>query len=82
MINKDLLEIVVCPATHQKLFLASGQEIEKINQLISEKKIKNVAGKTIEQKTEGILIREDRKVGYPVREGIPVLLIEEGLELK
>ena len=41
--------------------------------------VRTVAGKEAEATFESALIRQDGAVAYPVRDGIPVMLVEEGL---
>jgi len=55
--------------------------LEKINAAIAPGRVFNRAGEEITQKIEEGLVREDGKVFYPVRNNIPVMLIEEGIEL-
>ena len=42
---------------------------------------KNKGGKKVEEPLVAGLVREDKKVVYPIRDGIPVLLIDEGIEV-
>lgn len=81
MINKDLLEIVVCPESKQKLTIADQLVVDKLNEQIEAKTLKNRSGKEITEKIDGGLIREDGKYLYPIRQEIPILLVEEGIEL-
>lgn len=81
MIDKELLEILACPATRQPLRVATAAEVERVNARIAAKTCSNVGGTKVEaQLTEG-LTREDGAVLYAVREDIPVLLIDEGIAL-
>jgi len=82
MLNKELLEIVVCPETKQKLKIADQPVVDKLNKEIEEKSLKNKAGQVITEKIDGGLIREDGMIIYPIREQIPILLVEEGIELQ
>jgi uncharacterized protein len=79
VIDKDLLEILACPETHQGLAEASKDLLKRVNDAIAEGKVKNKGGKKIEEALEAGLVREDGKVVYPIRDGIPVLLIDEGI---
>lgn len=81
MIDKDLLQILACPESHQPLSEASAEELALVNARIAAKGAKNKGGTDVTEKLEAALIREDKQVLYPVREGIPVLLVDEGLEL-
>ena len=81
VIDKELLEILACPQTHQPLRMASAAELSSVNGHIAAGKQKNKAGKPVEHKLEEALMRADGKLLYPVRENIPMLLIDEGIEV-
>jgi len=77
-----LLEILVCPERKDLSLKLVGQSaLERLNQRIVNGGVKNRAGKKVEKVIEEGLLREDGKVLYPIRDGIHVLLIEEGIEL-
>ena len=42
---------------------------------------RNKAKKPVTEKLDGGLIRADNKILYPIREDIPVMLIDEGIPL-
>jgi uncharacterized protein YbaR (Trm112 family) len=79
VIDKDLLAILACPDTRQPLALAGGEVIERINSAIRAGTQKNVGGALVDTALEAGLVREDGARVYPIRDGIPVLLSEEGL---
>ncbi len=81
MLNAELLALLVCPETHQDVTLAKPLEIAAINEAIRKGLVRNVAGNPIDQPVEGALIRADRTIAYPIRDGIPVMLVAEGLVL-
>ena len=81
MIDPELLNIMCCPETHQPIAVAEPALIEKLNQLIAAGQLKNRAGQPIKEKIDGGLVREDRKFAYPVRENIPIMLIDEAIPL-
>ncbi|BCA55455.1 hypothetical protein W02_25950 [Nitrospira sp. KM1] len=80
-VDKDLLAILCCPETKLEVSLADSALVDKLNQAISRGTLKNKAKKLVMEPLDGGLIRADRKVLYPVREDIPVMLIEEGIPL-
>ena len=80
-IDKDLLAILCCPDTKQDVSLADGALIAKLNEAVSRGQLKNKASKPVAEPLDGGLIRSDRKILYPIREDIPVMLIEEGIPL-
>lgn len=78
-----LLEILVCPERKDlRLHLVSGQSLSAINRRIEKGLVKNRKGDLVTQPLEEALLREDRRVLYPIREGLPVLLVEEGIEVE
>ena len=78
---KDLLEILCCPETHQPLQVAEASLIADLNSKIKTGQLKNRAGKSITDTIESAFIRQDRKFAYPIRNNIPVLLIDEAIAL-
>lgn len=82
MISEELLHILACPETRQDLVLADQQLIQKINALITKGVLRNRAQEKIVKEISGGLIRQDRKYLYPIRESIPVLLIDEAIGLE
>ena len=80
-IKPDLLEILVCPDDRTKLALADSEKVAALNEAITAGKIKNKGGEAVGDTVEQGLVREDGSILYPVRDDIPVLLIEEGIPL-
>lgn len=81
-VDKDLLAILCCPETKQDVSLADASLIAKVNDAVSRGQLKNKAKKPVTEPLDGGLIRADRKILYPIREDIPVMLIEEGIPLE
>ena len=79
MIDKDLLQILACPETHQPLAEAGAELLKRVNAEVASGRAKNVAGAAVAEKLEAGLLRQDGKILYPIRDGIPVLLIDEGI---
>ena len=80
-VSPDLIEILVCPETKQPVALASGEQLEAVNAAIRGGELRNRGGEKVEAELAEALIREDGRVAYPVDDGIPVMLIEESIEL-
>ena len=81
MIDKDLLDILACPETHQPLAEADADLLARVNAQVEAGECTNVGGGKVERALEAGLVREDGRVIYPVRDAIPVLLIGEGIGL-
>jgi len=80
-IDKELLEIICCPDTHQDLSIVSTDQLSILNNFQKKGELTNREGSIVEYSLSGGLIREDGEVIYPIREGIPVLLSEEAIIL-
>ena len=81
MIEAELLKILCCPETHQGLQVAGPALVETLNQQIAAGGLKNRAGLSVKQKMDGGLVRGDGKFLYPIRENIPVMLVDEAIPL-
>ena len=77
----DWFSILCCPATKQSLSVADDSMVKLLNQAVSRGILANVGQRLVSDHLEGGLIRADRKILYPIRENIPVLLVEEGIPL-
>jgi uncharacterized protein YbaR (Trm112 family) len=81
-VDQDLLAILCCPETKQDVALADDALVAKLNAKIEQGQLKNKAGQPVAEKLDGGLVRADKKILYPIREDIPVMLIEEGIPLE
>lgn len=78
-IAADLLAILCCPETKQEVCLLEPAVVERLNQRISKGELKTKGGHLVTETIDGGLLRKDKTVVYPIREQIPVMLIEEGI---
>ncbi len=79
MLDAELLALLVCPETHQDLTLGLPLEVERLNEAIRAGQVRKAGGEVATEPVEGVLIRTDRAVAYPIRDDIPVMLVPEGL---
>ncbi len=79
MVDKELLDILCCPETKQDVKIADKDVIAKINAKIKENALKNRGGEIIKEPIDSGLVREDKKFLYPIREDIPIMLIDEAI---
>ncbi len=81
-IDENLLAILCCPETKQSVSLADEGLIRRVNEAIGRGGLQNRAKQGVTQRVDGGLVRADAKIFYPIRENIPVMLIEEGIALE
>ena len=80
-IDASLLDILCCPLTQVPLQRLPDSKLARLNELIAEKRIKNESKVVVETPLEGALVTRDSKLAYPIRDGVPILLIEQGIAL-
>ena len=81
MIDTELLEILVCPETREPVGLASEELLARVNEAIAAGSMTNRGGDAVTEPIDGGLVREDQAWLYPIRDEIPIMLIEEALPL-
>jgi uncharacterized protein YbaR (Trm112 family) len=82
VIDPFLLEILVCPETKANIALAPPELVLALNAAIEKGSLSNRAGKRITERVQAALVRQDNEVAYPVRDGIPVMLVDEQIALR
>jgi uncharacterized protein YbaR (Trm112 family) len=82
MVDQELLDMLCCPETKEDVSLAESGLVEKLNARIDAGQLKNRGGEIVKEKMDSGLIRADRKVLYPIREDIPIMLIDEAIPLE
>ena len=81
MIDPEFVKILVCPENRTPVRVASDKEILDLNQKIEEGSLQNIGGRKVNDKLDSGLIREAGDRLYPVRNNIPVMLVEEAIQL-
>ncbi len=82
MVDQELLDMLCCPETKEDVSLAEEGIISELNRRIEAGQLKNRVGDVIKEKLEAGLIRADRKYLYPIREDIPIMLIDEAIPME
>ena len=82
MVAQELLGILVCPETRQPVRLADGDLLARLNAAIAQGSVQNRSGRRVEEPVQEGLVREDGLLLYPVRDDIPIMLIEEAIPLQ
>ena len=81
MLIDDWLPRLCCPETRQPLVWASPELVDQLNRQIALGRLVNRSGQTVSLPLEGGLLRADRLVVFPIREQLPVLIIDEAIPL-
>ncbi len=78
----ELLQILRCPETRQTLALAEPALVERLNTQAAAGQLRNAAGQAVTVRLDGGLVRADGKALYPVRNNVPMLLVDEAITLE
>lgn len=78
---EELLDLLVCPENLSKLHIADAEALLAVNERIARGDITRWDGARRMEAVAKLLVREDCKVAYEIKEGIPVMLIDEALVL-
>ena len=81
MVDPELLEILVCPETKQQLQQADADLLNRLNLAIQSGQVVNLGGHKLVDRIEEGLIRKDGMVLYVVQEDIPIMLLDEAIEV-
>lgn len=81
MVDQQLLDILVCPETKQALHLADARVLEPLNAAIAAGTVQTRGGRKLEEPVSAGLMREAGDVLYPIRDDIPIMLVDEAIPL-
>lgn len=80
-VDPELLELLACPETKEPVELAPAELLARVNERIRAGTMRTRSGGAVSAEIEAGLVRRDGRFLYPVRDGIPVMLVDEALEL-
>lgn len=79
LLGDELLKSLCCPETRQNLAPADPDLVARLNKSIAAGTLKNRGGRTVTQPIDDGFIRADGQWIYPIRNKIPILLIDEAV---
>ena len=81
MTTDEFLALLRCPQTKQPLSRASAEQLAQLETARVAGVLLDYAGKRVRDPISSGLVREDGKLLFPIRDGFPVLLLDEALPL-
>lgn len=80
-IDPQLLDILVCPESRQPVAMAGAEVLERLNAAVAAGSAVTRGGEQVGDAVSEGLLREDGRILYPVRDGIPIMLIDESIDV-
>jgi uncharacterized protein YbaR (Trm112 family) len=77
--DRKLLDILACPASRQPLAMLEAAGLEALNVAIAAGGLRRIDDTPQSEPLREALVTRDRKTAYRIDDGIPVLLVEEGI---
>ncbi len=77
--DRKLLDILACPASRQPLAMLDAAGLEALNRAIAAGDVHRADDTAQSEPLREALLTRDRKTVYRIDDGIPVLLVEEGI---
>ncbi|RJS93362.1 Trm112 family protein [Salinisphaera sp. Q1T1-3] len=80
--DKQLLEILVCPVSGLSVSPADSETIDALNADIAAGRARHADDSVVDERVVALLVTRDGATGYRVDDGIPVMLPERGIALR
>ena len=81
LVDKKLIDILVCPVSGAAVSLADAETLSQMNARIDAGNARYVDESSVTEPLDAALVTADRATAYRVDDGIPVMLPERGIDL-
>ena len=71
----------MCPESRQPLAMAGDEVLARLNAAVASGSAVTLGGEPVAEPVAEGLLREDGRILYPIRDGIPVMLIDESIDV-
>ena len=78
-LDKRLLDILCCPASKQPVAMLSASQLAAINRAVAGGEVRSVDGVALAQPLSAGLLTRDGRTIYRIDDGIPVMLVDQGV---
>ncbi len=80
-ISPELMALLRCPLSRSPLTRATGAALSRLEALRLAGALRDRAGRLVSEPIAAGLLSGNGRTFYPIREGFPVLLVEESIEV-
>lgn len=81
-LDKRLLEILCCPQSKQPVQLLSSRQLSALNRAQAAGELRLADGSAVAAPLSGGLVTADGKTVYRIDDGIPVMLIDQAIDVR
>lgn len=81
-LDKRLLDILCCPESKQPVSLLAARPLEALNRALAEGSLKLGDGSPAQGPLQAALITADGQRVYRIDDGIPVMLVDQAIDVR